>query len=40
LDNTNPFREKSVVSYVPGGAQNMPESIPREDASFGGDNSS
>ena len=49
LDNTNPFREKSVLSYQhqgTGEAQPMPashsqaDSQQKEDPSFGGDHSS
>ena len=47
LDNTNPFREKSVASYVVGtGTANQGvlqtggDSPSKDDASFGGDHSS
>jgi hypothetical protein len=46
LDNTNPFREKSVASYLVGGNTNQGvpqtggDSPSKEDASFGGDHSS
>ncbi len=34
LDNTNPFREKSVVSYVPEGTGAPNSQSPKKDGSF------